>query len=68
MRVNCKECGGTGYGGMHGRMEDAYICCDNPVRFYCDSCEEEFEGDELTEVTKDYHLCSKCNPDNNDEE
>jgi len=60
MKVTCKECGGTGTGGMNGAFEDAYICCDEPVRYYCDVCKEEFEEDELEEVCEDTHLCTIC--------
>ena len=59
MRVDCKECNGTGYTGMHGRTEDAEVCCDGAV-FYCDMCEEEHQEGHLEEVDEDTHLCDKC--------
>jgi uncharacterized Zn ribbon protein len=59
MKTTCKECKGTGtLPGYHA--EDDGRCCDDPVIFYCDRCQSEFEEEELEEVSEGTHFCKDC--------
>jgi len=68
MKTTCKTCKGTGTTGMHGAFEDAQICCDEPIMYHCDQCENEIDADNIPhdEEIEEYHICQQCDLVNNE--
>ena len=69
MKRTCKDCKGTGtLPGYHA--EDDGRCCDDPVAYYCDSCEEEIHDDAIhaTDLDEEYHICEKCDLSHEEED
>lgn len=58
----CKTCDGTGKLNMHGRMEEASICCEGGGTYVCDECSTPVDpsDDGFISEPNDVHYCADC--------